>query len=291
MHAVAGSDGPRRGAPCWAESVTAVPYHHGVDVERLLAGLDPTSGRRSPPTAHPLCILAGAGSGKTRVLTHRIAHRALTGDADPRRVLALTFTRKAAAELDSRLRTFGLRDLPAAGTFHATAYAQLRGRWAGLGGQAPTLLDRKGRILGRVLGSSRQATPGRPRRRDRVGQGSADPTRGLSPRRPTGRPHATARGRPHRHAVRPLRAGEAQARTGRLRRPARAVRPCDRDRSGVRGRAALAVPAPVRRRVPGREPAAGAAPAGLARRRRRPVRRRRSEPGHLPAGTAPTRRS
>ena len=107
----------------------------------------------------PLCILAGAGSGKTRVLTHRIAHRALTGDADPRRVLALTFTRKAAAELTSRLRTFGLRDLPAAGTFHATAYAQLRGRWAGLGGQAPTLLDRKGRILGRVLGASRQATP------------------------------------------------------------------------------------------------------------------------------------
>jgi len=130
-----------------------------VDVERLLAGLDAHQRLAVTSEARPLCILAGAGSGKTRVLTHRIAYRALTGDADPRRVLALTFTRKAAAELTSRLRTFGLRDVPAAGTFHATAYAQLRGRWAGLGGQAPTLLDRKGRILGRLLGSSRQATP------------------------------------------------------------------------------------------------------------------------------------
>ena len=130
-----------------------------MDVERLLAGLDSQQRMAVTTDARPLCILAGAGSGKTRVLTHRIAHRALTGDADPRRVLALTFTRKAAAELTSRLRMFGLRDPPLAGTFHASAYAQLRGRWAGLGGQAPTLLDRKGRILGRVLGSSRQATP------------------------------------------------------------------------------------------------------------------------------------
>ena len=140
-------------------AVILVPYHHAVDVERLLSGLDTHQRLAVTAAGRPLCILAGAGSGKTRVLTHRIAHRALTADADPRRVLALTFTRKAAAELTSRLRTFGLRDAPSAGTFHATAYAQLRSRWAGLGSQAPTLLDRKGRILARVLGSTRQATP------------------------------------------------------------------------------------------------------------------------------------
>ena len=68
----------------------------------MLAGLDSQQRMAVTTDARPLCILAGAGSGKTRVLTHRIAHRALTGDADPRRVLALTFTRKAAGE-DARL--------------------------------------------------------------------------------------------------------------------------------------------------------------------------------------------
>src|SRR3954466_13493682 len=89
-----------------------VPYHLAVDVERLLSGLG--APQRGAPTAAggPRCTLAGAGSGKTRVVTHRIAHRALTGDADPRRVLALTFTRKAAAELTPPLPPFGLPDLP-----------------------------------------------------------------------------------------------------------------------------------------------------------------------------------
>ena len=109
--------------------------------------------------ARPLAILAGAGSGKTRVLTRRIAYRCLTGDADARHVLAVTFTRKAAAELDSRLRTFGLRDLPAAGTFHALAYAQLRTSWAAAGHAAPALLDRKTKVLARVLGSTKRVRP------------------------------------------------------------------------------------------------------------------------------------
>ncbi|MFQ5558494.1 MAG: UvrD-helicase domain-containing protein, partial [Acidimicrobiales bacterium] len=69
--------------------------------------------------ASPLCIIAGAGSGKTRVLTRRIAWQAQQGHIDPRRVLALTFTRRAAHELRGRLRRLGLRDAVAAGTFHA----------------------------------------------------------------------------------------------------------------------------------------------------------------------------
>ncbi|MCU1454755.1 MAG: ATP-dependent helicase, partial [Acidimicrobiales bacterium] len=125
----------------------------------LLDGLDDAQRRAVSTPANPLCILAGAGSGKTRVLTRRIAYRSLTGDADPRRVLALTFTRRAAAELSSRLRSFGLRDLPAAGTFHATAYAQLRDRWASGDGQPRTLLESKGRILHRLLGRGTRGGP------------------------------------------------------------------------------------------------------------------------------------
>ncbi len=130
-----------------------------MDAERLLDGLDPAQRQAVTATTNPLAILAGAGSGKTRVLTRRIAHRCVIGDADPRHVLALTFTRKAAAELDSRLRSFGLRDLPAAGTFHALAYAQLRTAWAGAGTAAPVLLDRKGRILSRILGGTKRVRP------------------------------------------------------------------------------------------------------------------------------------
>ncbi|MCU1351002.1 MAG: ATP-dependent helicase [Acidimicrobiales bacterium] len=130
-----------------------------MEAQALLEGLDDAQRRAVTSPTNPLCILAGAGSGKTRVLTRRIAHRALTGDADPRRVLALTFTRRAAAELSSRLRSFGLRDLPAAGTFHATAYAQLRDRWSSGDGRERTLLESKGRILNRLLSGSRRAGP------------------------------------------------------------------------------------------------------------------------------------
>jgi DNA helicase II / ATP-dependent DNA helicase PcrA len=102
--------------------------------------------------AAPLCILAGAGSGKTRVLTHRIAHRIRTGTAEPGHVLALTFTRKAAGELRGRLRALGVRDQVAAGTFHGLAYAQLRRRWADRGEAPPVLLDRKVALIARLMG-------------------------------------------------------------------------------------------------------------------------------------------
>ena len=78
--------------------------------DALLHGLNEAQADAVTTDAIPLAIHAGAGSGKTRVLTRRIAWRSLTGLSDPRRVLALTFTRKAAAELRSRLRVLGLRD-------------------------------------------------------------------------------------------------------------------------------------------------------------------------------------
>ena len=130
-----------------------------MDSHRLLDGLDPVQRAAVTATASPLAILAGAGSGKTRVLTRRIAHRCAIGDADPRHVLAVTFTRKAARELDARLRALGLRDLPATGTFHGLAYAQLRTSWAAAGISPPVLLDRKGPTLARVLGNTKRLRP------------------------------------------------------------------------------------------------------------------------------------
>ena len=113
----------------------------------LLSNLNPEQLQAvTLPPQHAL-ILAGAGSGKTRVLTRRIGHRVATEDADPRHVLALTFTRKAAGELGSRLRALGMRDTVAAGTFHSVAYAQLRARWTERGIRPPELLDRKVRFV------------------------------------------------------------------------------------------------------------------------------------------------
>src|SRR6476469_3004656 len=110
---------------------------------RLLVGLNDAQRTAVLPPAESLVILAGAGSGKTRVLTHRIARRVLDEEVDPRRVLALTFTRKAAAELRQRLGRLGLPHPVHAGTFHSVAFAQLRQRWQERGITPPELLDRK----------------------------------------------------------------------------------------------------------------------------------------------------
>jgi DNA helicase-2/ATP-dependent DNA helicase PcrA len=130
-----------------------------VDPDALLDGLNEAQHAAVTSAAAPLCILAGAGSGKTRVLTRRIAWRAATGELDPRHVLALTFTRKAAGELTQRLRALGLRDQVAAGTFHSVAYAQLRSRWADRGIEPPTLLDRKVGFVARLLPPNRSNVP------------------------------------------------------------------------------------------------------------------------------------
>jgi DNA helicase-2/ATP-dependent DNA helicase PcrA len=119
--------------------------------EELLRGLNDAQVTAVRSQTQPLCILAGAGSGKTRVLTRRIAYRAAIGDLDPRHVLAVTFTRKAAGEMTTRLRDLGLRDTVAAGTFHALAYAQLRNRWNDRDIRPPALLDRKAGFVARLL--------------------------------------------------------------------------------------------------------------------------------------------
>ena len=98
--------------------------------EHLLVDLDASQRRAVVEPGVPLAILAPAGSGKTRVLTRRIAFQCSTEVIEPSHVLALTFTRKAAGELRSRLRRLGVREGLTAGTFHAVALAQLADRQA-----------------------------------------------------------------------------------------------------------------------------------------------------------------
>lgn len=101
-----------------------------MDADALIADLDPDQRGAVTTPARLVAVVAGAGSGKTRVLTRRIAHRIAVADADARHTLALTFTREAAAELRRRLRRLGLRDPVEAGTFHAVLLGILRQRWS-----------------------------------------------------------------------------------------------------------------------------------------------------------------
>ncbi|MGN9779090.1 ATP-dependent DNA helicase UvrD2 [Micromonospora sp. H33] len=116
--------------------------------ERVLAGLDPEQRSAVTAPAGPVCILAGAGTGKTRAVTSRIAHRALTGEISPRHVLAVTFTARAAAEMRSRLTALGVPGVQAR-TFHAAALRQVRYFAPRLldGRAMPELLDSKVRLV------------------------------------------------------------------------------------------------------------------------------------------------
>jgi DNA helicase-2/ATP-dependent DNA helicase PcrA len=95
-------------------------------------------------------MLAGAGTGKTRAITHRIAHGVVTGVYAPNRVMALTFTHRAAAELRGRLRGLGVEGV-ASRTFHGAALSQLNYFWPEVvGGSVPSVLASKSRALAHV---------------------------------------------------------------------------------------------------------------------------------------------
>ena len=112
-----------------------------------LDGLDEQQREAVTALRGPVCVLAGAGTGKTRVITRRIAHGVDTGAYSPGRVMALTFTSKAAGELRGRLRALGVEGV-AARTFHSAALAQLNYFWPTLAGdRPPAIIDNKVRVL------------------------------------------------------------------------------------------------------------------------------------------------
>ncbi|GAA4505921.1 ATP-dependent helicase [Brevibacterium yomogidense] len=117
----------------------------------LLTGLDPEQRAVAEHAGGPLVVLAGAGTGKTRAITHRIAYQAATGVTDPRHVLALTFTTKAAGEMRSRLRALGTPSVQAR-TFHSAALRQLRFFWPQISdGPFPELLPQKSTLVGHAM--------------------------------------------------------------------------------------------------------------------------------------------
>lgn len=122
-----------------------------MSAEALLAGLN--EGQRLVATTldKPVCVLAGAGTGKTRAITHRIAYAVQIGRYRPDNVLALTFTQKAAAEMASRVRELGAPAVEAR-TFHAAALRQLQFFWPQLtDGALPEVLPSKATLLAHVL--------------------------------------------------------------------------------------------------------------------------------------------
>ncbi|GAA1461318.1 ATP-dependent DNA helicase UvrD2 [Nocardiopsis exhalans] len=121
-----------------------------MDPDRVLEGLDPEQTEAARALRGPVCILAGAGTGKTRAITHRIAHAVASGVVSEQQILAVTFTARAAGEMRGRLRSLGAPRVQAR-TFHAAALRQLGFFWPQVvGGEKPTLIDSKLSVVARA---------------------------------------------------------------------------------------------------------------------------------------------
>jgi DNA helicase-2/ATP-dependent DNA helicase PcrA len=117
------------------------------ETARILDGLNPAQREAAETVRGPVAILAGAGTGKTTTITHRIAWQVASGTFPAQRILAVTYTQKAAGELRERLAALGVDGVEAR-TFHAAALAQLRGLYERFAGEVlPGVLDHKGRLL------------------------------------------------------------------------------------------------------------------------------------------------
>ncbi|MEV5137832.1 ATP-dependent DNA helicase UvrD2 [Streptomyces syringium] len=111
--------------------------------DAVLDGLDPEQREVATALSGPVCVLAGAGTGKTRAITHRIAYGVRSGLLQPSSVLAVTFTNRAAGEMRGRLRQLGAGGVQAR-TFHSAALRQLQYFWPkAVGGEVPRLVERK----------------------------------------------------------------------------------------------------------------------------------------------------
>ncbi|WP_376741244.1 ATP-dependent helicase, partial [Streptomyces galbus] len=115
--------------------------------DAVLEGLDPEQREVATSLHGPVCVLAGAGTGKTRAITHRIAYGVRAGILQPSSVLAVTFTARAAGEMRGRLRQLGAHGVQAR-TFHSAALRQLQYFWPkAIGGSLPRIIDRKVQLV------------------------------------------------------------------------------------------------------------------------------------------------
>ena len=127
--------------------------------DQILNGLDPDQLAVVTAIRGPVCVIAGAGTGKTRVITNRIAYAINSGVTDPTKVLALTFTARAAGEMRARLRTLGVPNV-AARTFHSAALKQLLYFCPySFGGQFPKLLTTKSSFISQAIERAEIAIP------------------------------------------------------------------------------------------------------------------------------------
>jgi DNA helicase-2/ATP-dependent DNA helicase PcrA len=135
------------------------------DADQILDGLNETQRRAVTTVSGPVAIIAGAGSGKTRVVSHRAAYAVATGAVEERQILLVTFTEKAGNEMAQRVRNLGLGRVTAR-TFHSAALAQLRYFWPLRhdGADLPDVMSDKWRIvspLARALPGGYRFTPTR----------------------------------------------------------------------------------------------------------------------------------
>lgn len=123
------------------------PQADNFDAQALLEQLDPEQRQVARQLMGPLVVRAGAGTGKTRAITYRIAYGVHTGAYDPTSVLALTYTTRAAGEMVHRLHQLHARGVQAR-TFHSAALRQLSYFWPDtVGGNLPRLVDHKGALV------------------------------------------------------------------------------------------------------------------------------------------------
>ena len=124
-----------------------------MTTDALLEALDPEQREAAETVLGPVCILAGAGTGKTRTVTHRIAYGIAAGYYTANRVMALTYTNRAAGELRARLRQLGIIGASVK-TFHAAALAQLQYFWPQFAGiPAPMVIESKSKVIAQAAES------------------------------------------------------------------------------------------------------------------------------------------
>ncbi|MEU8714660.1 ATP-dependent DNA helicase UvrD2 [Streptomyces sp. NPDC048663] len=139
----------RRSPATWQHGRVTPATHSSLfpqvpdSADAVLDGLDPEQREVATALHGPVCVLAGAGTGKTRAITHRIAYGVRAGILQPSSVLAVTFTNRAAGEMRGRLRQLGAQGVQAR-TFHSAALRQLQFFWPkAIGGSLPRIVDRK----------------------------------------------------------------------------------------------------------------------------------------------------